>query len=603
MKTTKAVAAGLAVLVLGALASTGYLAWFCGYIAWWPFKTHQWLIHCMERNPDRQMHALFIFLGFALAAGLVANFCRREAKTEKEFGSSKWATIQDVIAAGLIMAPAQKSKLIRVLGKFGTHILTYIGDAHVLVIGGNRSGKGRGIVVPTALSYAGGIVFHDSKGELFHGDQKKKFPGTAGFRKALGHRVVYFNPTDPRSARYNPLLGVRKGDTEIRDLQSLIIILMGRAPKDFWERGGGRMVLAIGLHLLYCEPNSEKSLSGMGRFIDRGDEGLERIITASAHPVAVQIAKSFFPGGLGTKDGDKIKGMRAGLYFTARNFLNPFDDPVVEAVTSGLSQFEPADLVRHSSPTDLYLVMPAGDQEQDSTIMGLIISQILRDLMGPVLDKTVSGHTKHHDVLLLLDEAAALGPMGDFRKKLPQMPGYSITSMMVYQSLAQLIDVHGPSNDIIDNCGAVVTFAAADPATQQRVSTMVGNAAETEPTVSTSRPVGAWFGGVTTTGEREIYRPVLDTGGVRELPSDTELVFVNGAKPIKAKKLQYDKEKVFRERLLPPPPIGDGKGNFPGLRLISTPWWDLQVQTQTTTTQPPAPALSADDVPDFQPEW
>jgi|SRR4051812_41665301 type IV secretion system protein VirD4 len=129
MKTIKAVAAGLAVLVLGALASTGYLAWFCGYVAWWPFKTHQWLLYCMTRNPDRQMHALFIFLGFALAAGLVANFCRREAKKEKEFGASKWATLDDVIAAGLIMQPGQRSKLIHVLGKFAGHFLTYIGDA------------------------------------------------------------------------------------------------------------------------------------------------------------------------------------------------------------------------------------------------------------------------------------------------------------------------------------------------------------------------------------------------------------------------------------------------------------------------------------------
>ena len=80
MRTIKAIAAGLAVLALGALASTGTLAWHCGTVAGWPFRTHTWIIPCMARNPDRQMHALLIFLAFALAAGLAAIFCRRDAQ-------------------------------------------------------------------------------------------------------------------------------------------------------------------------------------------------------------------------------------------------------------------------------------------------------------------------------------------------------------------------------------------------------------------------------------------------------------------------------------------------------------------------------------------
>jgi type IV secretion system protein VirD4 len=252
MRTIKAIAAGLAVLLLGALASIGYLAWSCGTVAW--FRTHTWIVQCMARNPDRQMHALLIFLAFALVAGLVANFCRRDAQARKVFGASRWATLEDVIAAGLVMMPGQRSRTIRVLGKFADRIITYTGDAHTLVCGGNRSGKGRGIAVPTALSLACSVVFHDSKGEFMFGDPKHGFPGTSGFRARLGHKVIYFNPKDRRSARYNPLLMVRKGDHEVADMQRLILTLMGRAPKDFWEKGGGRMMLAIGLHILRWTP-------------------------------------------------------------------------------------------------------------------------------------------------------------------------------------------------------------------------------------------------------------------------------------------------------------------------------------------------------------
>ncbi len=41
---------------------------------------------------------------------------------------------------------------------------------------------------------------------------------------------------------------------------------------------------------------------------------------------------------------------------------------------------------------------------------------------------------------------------------------------------------------------------------------------------------------------------------VRSLPRSDQLIFVAGSKPIRAKKLKFDQEKVFQERLLPPAP-------------------------------------------------
>ena len=574
MKLMKALSAALSMMALGVLAATFYMGWRCGMLPWWPFQVHSWYLSCVASLPQYQFHSMAIFLGFTLAGGLAGAYFRRDAKAAKEFGASKWAALEDAKAAELIMTPGMRSRLIRVLGKFQGHFLTYIGGANVLVCGGNRSGKGRGIGIPTMLSLASSVVVHDSKGEFMFGDPKHGFPGTSGYRAKLG-RVVYFNPKDRRSARYNPLLMVRRGDNEVADMQRLILTLMGRAPKDFWEKGGGRMMLAIGLHILHGEANSQKNLAGMGRFLDRGDEGLERIMTVEAHPLAARIAKGFFPGGAGGKDSDKVKGMRSGLYFTARDFLSFYDDPIAAEITSGLCQFEPADLARHDTPTTLYLVPPADDQTRAAPLMALIVGQILGELVSQPMDRTASGHQKKHDTVLLLDEFTALGRMDELISKMPQMPGYGVTAHLFIQSISQLDEVYTPNiaSTIVDNCGASVWFAAADPRTAQRVVSMVGNATEVEPTTSTSRPAGALFGGVTTKGEREIHRPVLDTGMVRELPADTELVFVNGTKPIKARKLQYDREPIFRGRLLPPPPIGDGNGNYPGLDPIPSAWW------------------------------
>ena len=65
-----------------------------------------------------------------------------------------------------------------------------------------RSGKGVGLVVPTLLTWPGSAIVHDIKGE--------NWTLTAGWRAGFG-QVFLFDPTNPKSAAYNPLLEVRRG--------------------------------------------------------------------------------------------------------------------------------------------------------------------------------------------------------------------------------------------------------------------------------------------------------------------------------------------------------------------------------------------------------
>lgn len=48
---------------------------------------------------------------------------------------------------------------------------------------------------------------------------------TAGFRARHG-RVLLFDPTNAKSAAYNPLLEVRRGKWEVRDVQNIADILV-----------------------------------------------------------------------------------------------------------------------------------------------------------------------------------------------------------------------------------------------------------------------------------------------------------------------------------------------------------------------------------------
>src|SRR3546814_11787958 len=97
------------------------------------------------------------------------------------------------------------------IGKCNPAYWRHGGPVHGLCLGPTRSGKGVGLVVPSLLTWPGSAIVHDITGE--------NWQITAGFRARHG-RVLLFDPTNAKSAAYNPLLDVRSGDWEVRGVQN-----------------------------------------------------------------------------------------------------------------------------------------------------------------------------------------------------------------------------------------------------------------------------------------------------------------------------------------------------------------------------------------------
>ena len=117
------------------------------------------------------------------------------------------------------------------LGRLGRDYLRHDGPEHVLCFAPTRSGKGVGLVVPTLLTWPGSAIVHDIKGE--------NWQLTAGFR-AQHARVLLFDPTNGASAAYNPLLEIRKGAWEVRDVQNVADVLVdpegSLEKRNHWEK-------------------------------------------------------------------------------------------------------------------------------------------------------------------------------------------------------------------------------------------------------------------------------------------------------------------------------------------------------------------------------
>ena len=163
----------------------------------------------------------------------------REAKNVTTYGSAKWADLSDVRRAKLLGADGV------VLGRYEKAYLRHDGPEHVLCFAPTRSGKGVGLVIPTLLTWPGSSIVHDIKGE--------NWTITAGWRARFG-RVLLFDPTNPDSAAYNPLLEIRRGDCEVRDAQNIADILVdpegALERRNHWEKTSHSLLVGAILHVL-----------------------------------------------------------------------------------------------------------------------------------------------------------------------------------------------------------------------------------------------------------------------------------------------------------------------------------------------------------------
>lgn len=554
--STARILGALAMGVAAMSASTQYLAHVFAYQdalganAWGlypPWRGLVWSLRWADQYPWPFFVAQIIFVCGVLAALGLAFAIKPGAKP---FGLSAWADFTDVSAAGLF------AKRGIVLGRFKGEMLCYDGPEHHLVVGASRSGKGRGHIVPTLLAWPHSALVLDVKSELAFGDGRHGFPGTAGFRAMLGD-ILVFAPTRMDSSAFNPLFEVRRGANEVRDVQNLIEIIVDPAGdsrhQDFWDRSAKQVLVGVILHVLYTEPQERKTLAIVRERLSNLDATAEIMRAtlhrrcpqtgkAETHPEVLHAAQSYLAG---------EERLRSGIKATAESFFGVFADPIVAANTAR-SDFRLGDLVCGERPLTLYLQPPPSDAARLMPLMRLVLNQAARALTEDQ-GKDAAGRVKQHPLLLLLDEFPQLGRMPFFETAMGAMAGYGVKVYLVCQSLNHIQRAYGRENVILDNCHVVTAFAAADMETAKRIADMAGDVWEMRPQLSEHRPralFGARKGSVT---YREERRPLLSPGDVRALPREQQLVFVAGAKPLRAEKLRFDTEPLFVKRLRPIP--------------------------------------------------
>jgi type IV secretion system protein VirD4 len=522
---------------------------------WWWFSFDAYAPHIFDEG------------GYIAAAGGIAAITvattmsilrAREAKRVTTYGSARWAETREIREAGLLGDDGI------LLGRWRGDYLRHDGPEHVLCFAPTRSGKGVGLVVPTLLTWPDSAIVHDIKGE--------NWTLTAGWRARFG-RVLLFDPTNARSAAYNPLLEVRRGEWEVRDIQNIADVLVdpegALEKRNHWEKTSHALLVGTILHVLYAE--ADKTLAGVANFLSDPKRPIETTLRAmmttphlgrsGTHPVVASAARELL---------NKSENERSGVLSTAMSFLGLYRDPVVATVTRRCD-WRIRDLVEGAKPTTLYLVVPPSDISRTKPLVRLILNQI-----GRRLTEELDSKDRRRRLLLMLDEFPALGRLDFFESALAFMAGYGLKSFLIAQSLNQIEKAYGINNSILDNCHVRVSFATNDERTAKRVSDALGTATEIRDAKNyAGHRLSPWLGHLMVS-RQETARPLLTPGEVMQLPPDDELVLVSGCHPIRAKKARYFEDRHLQARIIMPPSLSGAplvaEEEAPAQRQDDNPW-------------------------------
>ena len=503
-------------------------------IFWWWFSYEAYAPRIFETGG--MIAASGGLVSVAVAIGMSV-WRAREIRNSATYGSARWATRSEISRVGLLAGKGV------IIGQHANLYLRHDGPEHVLCFAPTRSGKGVGLVVPTLLTWPHSAIVHDIKGE--------NWQLTAGWRSRFSHCLL-FNPTDAKSAAYNPLLEVRRGAHEVRDAQNIADILVdpegALEKRNHWEKTSHALLVGAILHVLYAEP--DKTLAGVANFLSDPRRSIEATLTAmmrtphlgedGVHPVVASAARELL---------NKSENERSGVLSTAMSFLGLYRDPVIARVTRHC-EWRIADLVAQGRPVTLYLVVPPSDISRTKPLIRLILNQLGRRLTEDLQEGAV-----RERLLLMLDEFPALGRLDFFESALAFMAGYGIKAFLIAQSLNQIEKAYGQNNAILDNCHVRVCFATNDERTAKRVSESLGTATETRAMRNyAGHRLSPWLGHLMVS-RSETARALLTQGEIMQLPDTDEIVMLAGVHPIRARKARYYRDPRLSKRVERPPTV------------------------------------------------
>jgi len=438
-------------------------------------------------------------------------------------GSARFANWWELLFAGVRRGDGP------IIGRVGRSFLRFNKDGMVTVFAPMGAGKGVGVVIPNLLEYRGSIVCTDIKGE----------------NRAITHRrrlefgpVRVLDTTDPHASdRFNPLDMVRVDTIHEKDdaeaLAKLMIIPDGK--ESHWDSKAEGMVTCLVLHVvrLDAERRTLAQLRSLSTLPPESFKELLHQIASDGPRAAAELAGSF----LAMEGSEEFRSVMSNTEKATRVWS--VGSPA--GAISSTSTFNLASLVDQTKT--LYLVV---DEEKLSVYAGF-----LRVMVGCVLNALTRAKNRprpKHKVLLLLDEAAALGTLEPLERGVGYLRAYC-TPLLVFQDLNQLRALYTRAGSFLANATCKVFFNVADLEAARFISEMIGQTTSLAHNQGTSQANTDFVRQQYSLGMSETGRWLLDPSEVMRLPGNRALALYRSdilRYPVLATKINYRSWRHFR---------------------------------------------------------
>ncbi len=330
-------------------------------------------------------------------------------------------------------------------------------DGHVLVLGGSGSGKTSGSIIPTLLANPGTVAFAlDIKGELSYKATKRTNP-----------KVLVVNPSDRRSAGYDPLYMLTPESNEMQIYQTMrliaesLISLPADLKDPFWKTSARNLMTGLLIH--YYK-------DGTRNFIGLVDQILSK-------PV---------------KDSVKEVMETADSASTERKLVVQFDGlaeetlgGIVTEMNNHLALFANDRDVRYALRDSPMKATPKMLNEGYSIYIAIREHQLSSyyDFLQLVLNETFFELEQRPEnaspVLFIIDELPRILSAGRIERLLDgakTLRSRKVTLYLVIQSIEALTSAYSESQalDLISNCPYILVLDAASTKTQKMVVEWAG---------------------------------------------------------------------------------------------------------------------------------
>lgn len=394
------------------------------------------------------------------------------------------------------------------LGRFGHRRLAAEELVSVLVVGPSQSGKTTRLAIPALLSWDGPVLATSVKSDLVR--------RCAGERAELGE-VAVFDPagvTGLAGSSWSPLEQATSWGGARRVAEALCSVgrrTGGIEEASYWYAAAERLIAP----LLRAAALSSGSMAEVVRWLDEdaGDEPSAVLELAREHE-ALRVARSVFTS---------EERYRASVVATAQTVVAAYGDPAVLACERTGRPLGPSWLLEGAGRRTLFCCAPARDQARLSPVFVALVRAVLDVAFTRA---AAGGGPLDPPLLVVLDEAANVAPIGDLDQVLATGAGHGVTLLTVWQDLAQAEARYGERwATIVNNHRAKVVFpGVADPRTLELVSALVGDVEAPHRSRSRGRD------GVSET-ESPWRVPVAPAGLVRRLPAGRVLLVYGGLPP------------------------------------------------------------------------